>query len=47
AREIDIAAALEHIRDQRAKMVKTKNQFQFVFVAVAAEVNHLLKTIPQ
>ncbi|CAF1286153.1 unnamed protein product, partial [Didymodactylos carnosus] len=39
AREIDIAAALEHIRDQRAKMVKTKNQFQFVFVAVAAEHN--------
>jgi len=24
AREINIAATLEHIRDQRAKMVKTK-----------------------
>lgn len=47
AREINIAATLEHIRDQRAKMVKTKDQFEFVFVAVAEEVTHLLKAIPQ
>jgi len=47
AREINIAATLEHIRDQRAKMVKTKDQFEFVFVAVAEEVTHLLKALPQ
>jgi len=47
AREINIAATLEHIRDQRAKMVKTKDQFEFVFVAVAEEVTYLLKAIPQ
>lgn len=47
AREINIAATLEHIRDQRAKMVKTKDHFEFVFVAVAEEVNYLLKAIPQ
>jgi protein tyrosine phosphatase len=47
AREINIAATLEHIRDQRAKMVKTKDQFEFVFVAVAEEVTYLLKALPQ
>jgi len=47
AREINIAATLEHIRDQRAKMVKTKEQFEFVFVAVAEEVTYLLKALPQ
>jgi len=41
-KEIDIAATLEHIRDQRANMVKTKNQFEFVFVAVAEEVQSFL-----
>ncbi|CAF0783006.1 unnamed protein product [Adineta ricciae] len=47
AREINIAATLEHIRDQRAKMVKTKDQFQFVFVAVAEEVTYLLKCLQE
>jgi protein tyrosine phosphatase/5-hydroxyisourate hydrolase-like protein (transthyretin family) len=47
AREINIAATLEHIRDQRAKMVKSKNQFEFTFVAIAEEVTHLLKALPQ
>ncbi|CAF1039393.1 unnamed protein product [Rotaria sp. Silwood1] len=47
AREINIAATLEHIRDQRAKMVKTKDHFEFVFVAVAEEVTYLLKALPQ
>jgi len=47
AREINIDATLEHIRDQRAKMVKTKDQFEFVFVAVAEEVTYLLKALPQ
>ncbi|CAF3702524.1 unnamed protein product [Rotaria sordida] len=46
-REINIAATLEHIRDQRPKMVKTKNQLEFVFVAVAEEVTELLKSLSQ
>ncbi|CAF0927504.1 unnamed protein product [Adineta steineri] len=46
AREINIAATLEHIRDQRPQMVKTKDQLQFVFVAVAEEVTYLIKAIP-
>lgn len=29
AKEIDIAATLEHIRDQRANMVESKEQFEF------------------
>lgn len=35
AREIDIAATLEHLRDQRAGLVETKQQFEFVLTAVA------------
>ncbi|GAB6020354.1 hypothetical protein CHUAL_003064 [Chamberlinius hualienensis] len=45
-KEIDIAATLEHIRDQRAGMVQTKDQFQFVLMAVAEEVHSILKAIP-
>lgn len=45
AKEIDIAATLEHIRDQRAGMVKSKNQFEFVLLAVAEEVQAILKAI--
>jgi receptor-type tyrosine-protein phosphatase N len=33
AREINIAATLEHIRDQRAKMVKTKVSSCCVFLS--------------
>ncbi|CAF3413861.1 unnamed protein product [Rotaria sp. Silwood1] len=47
AREINIAATLEHIRDQRPKMIKTKDQFEFVFVAVAEEVTDLVKSLSQ
>ncbi|XP_064648472.1 receptor-type tyrosine-protein phosphatase N2-like isoform X2 [Lineus longissimus] len=47
AKEIDIAATLEHIRDQRMGMVKTKEQFQFVLAAVAEEVHAILKALPQ
>ncbi|KAK3108707.1 hypothetical protein FSP39_013802, partial [Pinctada imbricata] len=47
AKEIDIAATLEHIRDQRMKMVKTKEQFQFSLAAVAEEVHAILKALPQ
>lgn len=45
AKEIDIAATLEHIRDQRVGMVATKEQFEFALMAVAEEVNAILKTL--
>ncbi|CRK93061.1 CLUMA_CG006471, isoform A [Clunio marinus] len=47
AREIDIAATLEHLRDQRARLVETKQQFEFVLTAVAEEVHAILKALPQ
>ncbi|XP_071111973.1 receptor-type tyrosine-protein phosphatase N2-like [Haliotis cracherodii] len=47
AKEIDMAATLEHIRDQRMGMVKTKEQFQFSLAAVAEEVHAILKALPQ
>ncbi|CAL8314620.1 unnamed protein product, partial [Gadus morhua 'NCC'] len=47
AKEIDIAATLEHLRDQRPGMVQTKEQFEFVLTAVAEEVNVILKALPQ
>lgn len=46
-KEIDIAATLEHIRDQRMQAVKTKEQFQFVLATVAEEVHAILKALPQ
>lgn len=46
AKEIDIAATLEHLRDQRPRMVATKQQFEFVLTAVAEEVHAILKTLP-
>ncbi|CAL8321445.1 unnamed protein product [Arctogadus glacialis] len=47
AKEIDIAATLEHLRDQRPGMVQTKEQFEFVLTAIAEEVNVILKALPQ
>ena len=47
AKEIDIAATLEHIRDQRMLMVKTKEQFEFSLAAVAEEVHAILKALAQ
>ncbi|XP_077978607.1 receptor-type tyrosine-protein phosphatase-like N [Glandiceps talaboti] len=47
AKEIDIAATLEHIRDQRMQMVKTREQFDFALKSVAEEVNAILKALPQ
>uniref|UniRef100_A0AAQ6IKA7 Protein tyrosine phosphatase receptor type N2 n=1 Tax=Anabas testudineus TaxID=64144 RepID=A0AAQ6IKA7_ANATE len=47
AKEIDIAATLEHLRDQRPGMVQTKDQFEFALTAVAEEVNAILKVLPQ
>ncbi|XP_066897833.1 receptor-type tyrosine-protein phosphatase N2 isoform X7 [Kogia breviceps] len=46
AKEIDIAATLEHLRDQRPRMVQTKEQFEFALTAVAEEVNAILKAFP-
>ncbi|XP_060118000.1 receptor-type tyrosine-protein phosphatase-like N isoform X2 [Heteronotia binoei] len=46
-KEIDIAATLEHVRDQRPGMVQTKDQFEFALTAVAEEVNTILKALPQ
>lgn len=46
AREIDIAATLEHLRDQRAGLVETRQQFEFVLTAVAEEVHAILKALP-
>ncbi|XP_033229706.1 receptor-type tyrosine-protein phosphatase N2, partial [Belonocnema kinseyi] len=46
AKEIDIAATLEHIRDHRPGMVSTKQQFEFVLMAVAEEVHAILKALP-
>ncbi|KAJ8970255.1 hypothetical protein NQ317_010499 [Molorchus minor] len=46
AKEIDIAATLEHLRDQRRNMVATKQQFEFVLTAVAEEVHAILKALP-
>ncbi|XP_048479505.1 receptor-type tyrosine-protein phosphatase N2 isoform X3 [Plutella xylostella] len=46
AKEIDIAATLEHIRDQRPRTVATKMQFEFVLMAVAEEVHAILKALP-
>ncbi|XP_045563407.1 receptor-type tyrosine-protein phosphatase-like N [Salmo salar] len=46
-KEIDIAATLEHIRDQRPNLVRTKDQFEFALTAVAEEVNVILKALPQ
>lgn len=45
AKEIDISATLEHVRDQRAGMVRTKQQFEFALTAVAEEVNAILKSL--
>ncbi|XP_030607491.1 LOW QUALITY PROTEIN: receptor-type tyrosine-protein phosphatase N2-like [Archocentrus centrarchus] len=47
AKEIDIAATLEHLRDQRPGMVQTKDVFEFALTAVAEEVNAILKALPQ
>jgi len=47
SKEIDIAATLEHIRDQRSGMVQTKEQFEFCLTAVAEETHAILKSLQQ
>jgi len=44
---IDIAATLEHIRDQRSGMVQTNEQFEFCLTAVAEETHAILKSLQQ
>ena len=44
---VDIAATLEHIRDQRGGMVQNRQQFEFCLMAVAEEVHAILKALPQ
>merc|ERR1712015_117308 len=39
SKEIDIAATLEHIRDQRSGMVQARSQFEFSLMAVAEETH--------
>ncbi|KAF8560479.1 hypothetical protein P879_03781 [Paragonimus westermani] len=46
-KEINIAASLEHLRDQRPNMVQSKEQYEFVFTAVAQEVDGMLKATGQ
>lgn len=46
-KEIDIAATLEHLRDQRPDMVKTKGQFEFALTATAEEVTAILTAAPK
>jgi len=47
SKEIDIAATLEHIRDQRSGMVQTRSQFEFCLTAVAEETHAVLKVLAQ
>ncbi|XP_023329697.1 receptor-type tyrosine-protein phosphatase N2 isoform X1 [Eurytemora carolleeae] len=47
SKEIDIAATLEHIRDQRSGMVQTRSQFEFCLTAVAEETHAILKSLAQ
>merc|ERR1711974_559577 len=46
-KESEIAATLEHIRDQRSGMVQTRSQFEFCLMAVAEETHAILKALPQ
>ena len=41
--EIDVSASLEHLRDQRPCLVKTADQYKFIYACVAQEVSALLK----
>uniref|UniRef100_A0A5K3FEA6 Protein-tyrosine-phosphatase n=1 Tax=Mesocestoides corti TaxID=53468 RepID=A0A5K3FEA6_MESCO len=43
-KELDVAASLEHLRDQRQGMIQTKGQFEFVLAAIAEEVNMMLNS---
>ncbi|CAI4227825.1 unnamed protein product [Auanema sp. JU1783] len=42
-RQIDVVASVEHLRDQRDGMVRTGDQFRFIYGSVAQEVSMLIK----
>jgi protein tyrosine phosphatase len=46
-KELNIAGSLEHLRDQRMKMVGTLDQYKLAYSCVAEEVNALLKNLQQ
>jgi hypothetical protein len=46
AKEINISATLEHLRDQR-QSVRSKEQFEFVFAVVTEELQGILKVLAQ
>lgn len=46
-KELNIAASLEHLRDQRMGMVESEDQFKYVFSCVAEEVSALLRGLQQ
>lgn len=45
-KEIDMAATIEHLRDQRAGMVVTKEQYAFALAAFVEEVYSILEEMP-
>ena len=47
AKEIDLRASLEHLRDQRVGLCQTQAQFEFVLVALAEEIQIILNALPQ
>jgi len=44
-KELDVAASLEHLRDQRMGLVESEEQYKFVFGCVAEEVSALLASL--
>ena len=47
AKEIDLAATLEYMRDQRMGMVKNKSQFEYSFAVITEEDQNMLKALKQ
>lgn len=47
AKEIDLRATLEHLREQRIGLCETQSQFEFVLVALAEEIQIILNALPQ
>ncbi|KAL5262128.1 hypothetical protein ACHWQZ_G007729 [Mnemiopsis leidyi] len=45
-KEIDMEGAVEHLRDQRAGMVVTKEQYAFALSAVVEEIHNILGELP-
>eukprot|EP00117_Sycon_ciliatum_P025605 scpid34510/ scgid21219/ Receptor-type tyrosine-protein phosphatase-like N; Islet cell antigen 512; Islet cell autoantigen 3; PTP IA-2 len=46
-KEIDMAACVEHLRDQRMHMVQTEDQFKFAYSALLVEVRSILDAMPK